>query len=107
MSEKKEKSRRTIVVTGASAGLGRAIVRAFAKEGACIGLIARGREGLDAAKRDVEQLGGKAIMLPLDVANASAMEQAAGEVEEELGPIDVWVNNAMTSVFSPIKKMTA
>jgi NAD(P)-dependent dehydrogenase (short-subunit alcohol dehydrogenase family) len=103
----KQERKRTIVVTGASAGLGRAIVRAFAREGARIGLIARGHDGLNAAKREVEQLGGEALVLPLDVADASAVEEAAGRVEEKFGPIDVWVNDAMTSVFSPIKEMTA
>jgi NAD(P)-dependent dehydrogenase (short-subunit alcohol dehydrogenase family) len=96
---------RVIVVTGASAGVGRATVRAFAKEGAHIGLIARGQDGLEGARRDVEQLGGKALMLPLDVADAEAVEAAADQVERELGPIDAWVNVAMTSVFSPAKEM--
>ena len=94
------------MITGASAGVGRATVQAFAKEGARIGLIARGRAGLDGARRDVEQLGGEAIVLPLDVADAKAMEDAAARVEAEFGPIDVWVNDAMASVFSPIKEMT-
>lgn len=102
------KTPRVIVVTGASAGLGRAVAQAFARtEGARIGLIARGKERLEAAKRDVEKLGGQALVLPADVADADAIEAAAGRVEAELGPIDVWVNNAMTSVFSPIKEMTA
>ena len=99
---------RVIVVTGASAGLGRAIIQAFAKkEGARIGLIARGKERLEAAKRDVESLGGEALILQADVSDASAIEAAADRVESEFGPIDVWVNNAMTSVFSPIKDMSA
>jgi len=94
-----------VVVTGASAGLGRAIVRAFAKEGAHIGLLARGRDGLEGAQREVEALGGKALVIPTDVADAEAIEQAAETVEHEFGPIDVWINNAMVSVFSPVKKM--
>jgi NAD(P)-dependent dehydrogenase (short-subunit alcohol dehydrogenase family) len=98
---------RTIVITGASAGLGRAAVRAFAREGARIGLIARGRDGLEGARLDVERLGGEPLVLPLDVADAAAVGNAAAQVEEHFGPIDVWINNAMTSVFSPIKKMTA
>lgn len=98
---------RTIVVTGASAGVGRAAVRAFAREGARIGLIARGSDGLEAAKREVEQLGGAALVLPADVADADAIENAAAEIERQFGPIDIWVNNAMTSVFSPVKEMTA
>jgi NAD(P)-dependent dehydrogenase (short-subunit alcohol dehydrogenase family) len=99
--------REVAVVTGASAGLGRAIVREFARHGASVGLIARGRDGLDGAKREVEAAGGKALVLPLDVSDAAAVEAAAGRVESELGPIDVWVNDAMASVFSPVKDMTA
>ena len=97
--------REVIVVTGASAGLGRAIVERFAKDGAAIGLIARGRERLDNAKKDVEARGGQALVLPLDVADADAVERAAQAVEDRLGPIDVWINNAMVSVYSPIKEM--
>jgi short-subunit dehydrogenase len=105
---KTDKIGRVIVITGASAGLGRAVANAFARsEQAKIGLIARGTEGLEGAKRDVENLGGKALVLPADVANADAVEAAAAKVESELGPIDVWVNDAMTSVFSPVKEMTA
>lgn len=96
-----------VVVTGASAGVGRAVVRRFAQEGAHIGLLARGREGLEGAKRDVERLGGRAVICQTDVADAEAVERAAQIVEDEFGPIDVWVNNATTSVFSPVKEMTA
>ena len=95
-----------IVVTGASAGLGRAIVRAFAREGAHIGLLARGQDGLEGAHRDVEDLGGEALVISVDVADAEAIEQAAEEVERKFGPIDIWINNAMASVFSPVKAMT-
>src|SRR5437868_4477637 len=95
-----------VVVTGASAGVGRAIVRAFARRGAQIGLLARGHEGLEGARRDVEELGGKAIVLPTDVAEASQVEAAAARVEESFGPIDIWVNNAMTSVISQASEMT-
>lgn len=101
--EKKE----VVVITGASAGAGRATVREFARRGASIGLVARGRDGLEAARREVEGYGGKALVLPVDVADANAVDTAAQRVEDELGPIDIWVNNAMTSVFSPIKQMTA
>ena len=100
------KSREIVVVTGASAGVGRATVREFARRGAWIGLIARGAEGLEAARHEVEEAGGKALVLPTDVANAQEVEAAAVRVEQQLGPIDIWVNNAMTSVFSPIKQMT-
>jgi NAD(P)-dependent dehydrogenase (short-subunit alcohol dehydrogenase family) len=95
-----------VVITGASAGVGRATARAFGKRGAKVGLIARGKEGLEAAKREIEQLGGEAIVLPLDVADENAIEQAAEEVERTFGPIDIWINNAMLSVFSPIMEMT-
>ncbi|HZU36715.1 MAG TPA: SDR family oxidoreductase [Gemmataceae bacterium] len=96
-----------VVITGASAGVGRATVQRFAKAGAHIGLLARGHAGLDGAKRDVEQLGGKALVLPTDVADPDQVEKAAAAVENEFGPIDVWVNDAMASVFSPFKEMTA
>lgn len=96
-----------VVITGASAGVGRATVREFAKRGARIGLLARGRDGLEAARREVEEAGGRALVLAVDVANAGAVETAAEEVEREFGPIDIWINNAMASVFSPIKDMTA
>jgi len=98
---------RVIVITGAAAGVGRATAQMFAKtEGAHIGLIARGMEGLEGAKRDVESLGGKAIIIQCDVTDAEGMEAAAERVERELGPIDVWVNVAMTSVFAFIKDTT-
>src|ERR671927_1203658 len=93
-----------VVITGASAGVGRATARAFAREGAYIGLLARGRDGLEGARRDVEELGGHALVLPIDVADADAVERAAAAVEQEFGPIDIWINNAMVSVFSPIKE---
>src|SRR5947209_20343453 len=96
-----------VVITGASAGVGRATVREFAKHGAWIGLIARGTDGLEAARREVEAAGGRALALAVDVADAAQMEAAAQQVEDELGPIDIWVNNAMASVFSPIREMTA
>jgi NAD(P)-dependent dehydrogenase (short-subunit alcohol dehydrogenase family) len=96
-----------IVVTGASAGLGRAIVERFARDGSSIGLIARGRERLEQARASIEALGGRGLVLPLDVADTDAVEQAAETVERELGPIDVWINNAMVSVYSPIKEMPA
>ena len=96
-----------VVVTGASAGLGRAIALEFAKTGAQIGLLARGEAGLQSAAREVEVAGGKALILPTDVADPDQVEAAAQAVEEQFGPIDIWVNDAMTSVFSPFKEMTA
>jgi NADP-dependent 3-hydroxy acid dehydrogenase YdfG len=96
-----------VVITGASAGVGRAIVRKVARNGAQIALLARGMDGLKAAQREVEELGSEALVIPTEVANAEEVEAAAQKVETELGKIDVWVNNAMASVFSPIKKMTA
>jgi NAD(P)-dependent dehydrogenase (short-subunit alcohol dehydrogenase family) len=97
---------KVVAVTGASAGVGRATVRRFAREGACIGLMARGRERLDAAAAEVEQLGGVALVLPLDVAEADAVDDAADQIENRLGPIDVWVNNAMATVFAPVGDTT-
>src|SRR4051812_36955350 len=98
---------KVVVITGASAGVGRATVRAFAKAGYDVGLIARGEDGLQAAAREVEAEGCRALVLPLDVSDAAAVEAAAATVERELGAINVWVNNAMLSVFSPVKEMTA
>lgn len=95
-----------VVITGASAGVGRATAIAFAKRGARIGLLARGAAGLEGARRDVEAAGGQALVLPTDVADAEQVEAAAQQVEQTFGPIDVWVNNAMASVFSPVKEMT-
>ena len=92
-------SGRVVVVTGASAGVGRATVRAFAKEGASVGLVARDTQGLQNAAQEVTALGGKALATPADVADADRVEAAAARIEQELGPIDVWVNNAMTTVF--------
>jgi short-subunit dehydrogenase len=95
-----------VVITGASAGVGRAAARAFAQRGARIGLIARGRERLGAARREVEDFGSEAFVCPCDVADADAVETAARKVEAHLGPIDIWVNNAMVSVYSPVIEMT-
>jgi NAD(P)-dependent dehydrogenase (short-subunit alcohol dehydrogenase family) len=94
-----------VVITGASAGVGRATVRAFARRGASIGLLARGRDGLEAARREAETLGGRALVVPADVADPDQVESAAAAVEEAFGPIDIWVNNAMVSVFSPAREM--
>ncbi len=99
------KAHEVVVITGASAGVGRATARAFGKRGARIGLVARGRDGLAAAKREVEELGGKALVCVADVSDPAQVEEAAAAIEDAFGPIDVWVNNAMVSVFSPVKEM--
>jgi len=97
----------TVVITGASAGLGRAIAQEFGKSGAQVALIARGKEGLEAAAREAEASGGRALVLPGDVSSAETVEAAAESVEREFGKIDVWINNAMVSVFSPVNEMKA
>jgi NAD(P)-dependent dehydrogenase (short-subunit alcohol dehydrogenase family) len=96
-------NKEVVVITGASAGVGRAVARRFAQDGARIGLIARSREALEGARREVEQAGGDALVLPCDVAHWDGVESAASAVEEAFGPIDIWVNNAMTTVFAPFK----
>lgn len=105
--QKYSSARPVVAITGASAGVGRATVRRFAENGAHIALMARGRDGLEAARREVELNGGRALVLPLDVSDAAQVEAAADQIETELGPIDIWINNAMVSVFSPIHEMTA
>ncbi len=100
------RTRRVVVVTGASAGVGRAAVRAFARRGYDVGLLARGRDGLEAARREVEAAGGRALVAQCDVADADGVDLAAERIERELGPIDVWVNNAMVSVFAPVHETT-
>ncbi|HEX6712031.1 MAG TPA: SDR family oxidoreductase [Thermoleophilaceae bacterium] len=94
-----------VVVTGATSGIGRAIVQRFAWDGAAIGLVGRGRDGLAAARQEVEDVGGRALELPCDIADWDAVESAALAVEEAFGPIDIWVNNAMTTVFAPFKEI--
>src|SRR6185437_12351037 len=103
---KTDRKPEVVVITGASAGVGRATVRRFAKDGACIGLLARGIDGLEGAKQEVEAAGGRALVVPIDVADSKQVEAAAEAVEREFGPIDVWINDAMTSVFAPVKEMT-
>lgn len=97
---------KVVVITGASAGVGRATARAFGQRGAHLGLLARGRDGLAAAVEEIESAGGKAIAIPTDVASADQVEAAAARVEETFGPIDVWINNAMTAVFAPFLEMS-
>ena len=93
-------ARRVVVVTGASAGVGRACALAFASRGDAVALLARGQVGLNAAARDVERAGGRAFVVPVDMADPDRVEAAAATVEAELGPIDIWVNVAFSSVFA-------
>jgi len=95
-----------VMVTGAGAGVGRAIVREFARGRASIGLISRDRARLEAAKAEVEACGGRALVLPLDVADADAVESAAQQLEDAFGPLDVWINDAMTTIFAPFHEIT-
>jgi NAD(P)-dependent dehydrogenase (short-subunit alcohol dehydrogenase family) len=95
-----------VVVTGASGGVGRATARLLAERGASVALLARGREGLEGARRDVEERGGRALVLPTDVSRAEEVEAAAEAAERELGPIAVWINNAMVSMYSPFSEMS-
>jgi len=101
------KQGQVVVVTGASGGIGRATAQAFAARGDQVALIARGQAGLAGAVRDIEAAGGRALALPADVADAKQVEAAAAEAEQTLGPIDVWVNVAFTSVFAEFSDITA
>ncbi len=103
---KSEKQPEVVVVTGGTAGVGRATVRKFAMNDAHIGIIARNCERLEQAKQEVETIGGRAVAVSADVSNPQYVENAAAEIERELGPIDIWINNAMVSVFSPFNEMT-
>jgi short-subunit dehydrogenase len=95
-----------VAVTGASAGVGRAVALAFARTGARIGLMARDRDALEEVRAEVERLGGTALVLPLDVADAGAVFDAAERIETELGPLDIWVNNAMTTVYGLVRQVS-
>lgn len=97
---------KVIAITGASAGVGRAIATAFGSHGWQVGLMARGREGLEGARREIEAAGSRAIALEVDVADAAALMRAADQIEEQLGPIDVWVNNAMVTIYASIVDIT-
>jgi NAD(P)-dependent dehydrogenase (short-subunit alcohol dehydrogenase family) len=103
---RKSRDGRVVVITGASAGVGRATARAFAKRGASLGLIARGHVGLEAARREAEHLGARALAICGDVSDAQFLDDAAVSIERTLGPIDVWVNNAMISEYAPVWHMT-
>lgn len=98
---------KVVVITGATGGVGRATARAFAQEGAKVALLARGEEQLAATRAEITGMGGRAIAIRTDVADPEQIEAAAEQVENELGPIDIWVNNAMVSVFAPIKEISA
>lgn len=97
---------RVVVVTGASSGVGRATVRAFAARGDSLGLIARGKDGLDATLKECEAAGVRAVAVECDVADAAALERAADKIERSLGPIAVWINNAVASVIAPFTEVT-
>ena len=96
---------KVVVITGASGGVGRATAHAFAAEGAKVVLLARGKEQLEVTQREVEALGGRALTIPTDVADPAQLEAAAEQAELVFGAIDIWINNAMTSVFAPIKEI--
>lgn len=106
MATDRAHSPEVVVITGASAGVGRATAQAFARRGAHIGLLARGQDRLEAARREVEALGGRALAIPTDVAYHDQVEAAARAVEDAFGPIDIWVNNAMTAVFAEFVDVT-
>ncbi|MFD6192399.1 SDR family oxidoreductase [Streptomyces sp. NPDC060275] len=99
------KGTEVVVVTGATGGVGRATARAFGARGAAVALLARGEYALRRAAEEVEKAGGRALPLVVDVADAAAVDEAAGRVEEELGPIDVWVNAAFSTVFAPVPEI--
>jgi short-subunit dehydrogenase len=101
------KGARVVAITGASSGVGRATAREFARTGATVGLLARGEEGLEACAEEVRSLGGRPVVLRTDVAEADQVEGAAELLEREHGPIEVWVNNAMATVFGEVQAITA
>ena len=107
LASRRSPGSRIVVVTGGTAGVGRAVAEEFARRGDAVAVLARGQERLDATHRDLAELGARCLATSVDVADADAVEAAAERVEAELGPIDVWVNNAMTSVFSPVAEVEA
>ena len=100
---KQRNARRTVVVTGASAGVGRAVAQEFARHGWNVGLIARGEAGLRGAIAEVERAGGRALAFPIDVADAEKVSRAADEIVAAFGGIDVWINNAMVTIYAPVQ----
>jgi short-subunit dehydrogenase len=98
---------KVVVITGASAGVGRAVSYAFAKQGANLGIISRNEDRLQSLKNELQTFNRKVAIAALDVSDANELDRAATMFEKELGPIDIWINNAMVSVFSPIKEMTS
>lgn len=103
----KKKRPEVVVITGASAGVGRATAHRFARDGAWIALLARDNPALEHAAKEVRELGGMALPIPVDVANAEEVEAAAEHIEQELGAIDIWINAAMTTVFAPVSEISA
>ena len=101
-----DKRKEVVVITGGTAGVGRATARLFAENGADVAVLARGRERIDATCREIEALGGRALGIEADVADADAVEDAAERVERELGKIDVWINNAFAGIFSTFMDMS-
>ena len=101
-----ERKPETVVITGGTAGIGRATAREFARRGCNVAVLARGQDGLDATRRDIDDLGGRGLAIPTDVADSKAIEAAADQVERELGPIDIWVNNAFAGIFSRFMDVT-
>ena len=96
----------TVVITGASGGVGRTVARKYGKRGANVALLARGEAGLEGAREEIEAAGGHALSIPTDVADPDQVEAAADKIESELGPIDVWINDAMVTVLAPSWEVT-